>query len=402
MLNGATHMSEPTAEKPRARLLSLDAYRGLTLLAMASSGLGIAKMVNADPVSNFWWDQIANQLDHTAWRGCSFWDMIQPTFMFIVGVAMPFSFENRRAQGESWWKMLGHAAFRSLVLVGLGVFLASQGSKHTNFVFTNVLAQVGLGYMFVFLLLGRHPALQGGVACAILVIDWLLFATHPLPEHGFPWISVGIYPGWPRLHGFLEHWEKNVNFASHFDQWFLNLFPQPDGVPFKFNPGGYTTLNFVPSISTMIFGVMAGQWLRSHRSASEKMATLLILGAVGIVLGTALDNNICPVVKRIWTPSWVIYSTGWTVWQLAAFYWVIDVRGFHRWALPLVVVGVNSIAMYMMWQLSHGWVRSILKTHIGQNIFDGPNGPIIESVSVLFVWWLVCFWMYKRRIFLRI
>src|SRR5262249_53344071 len=142
------------------------------------------------------------------------------------------------------------------------------------------------------------------------------------------------------LDGFLLHWEKNTNAAAAFDRWFLNLFPRPDGQPFPYNAEGYATLNFVPSVATMIFGVLAGGLLRSGVSPRAKVQTLAVAGALGLVLGSALDTTVCPVVKRIWTPSWAVYSAGWACWILAAFYGLIDVAGWRRWAFPLVVVGV--------------------------------------------------------------
>src|SRR5262249_10119712 len=141
----------------------------------------------------------------------------------------------------------------------------------TSYVFTNVLAQIGLGYTFVFLLLGRRPLVQFLVAVAILVGYWLLFAVYPLPGQDFDYHAVGITTPWNFMPGFAAHWEKTPNVAAAFDRWFLNLFPHPAGQPFRFNDGGYTTLNFIPSMATMIAGVLAGELLRSRRSAGSKL-----------------------------------------------------------------------------------------------------------------------------------
>src|SRR5688572_19402885 len=131
-------MSPPEAATPTNRLVSLDAYRGFVMLAMASGGLGLARVARQFPDSRLW-DNIAYQVDHAAWRGCSFWDLIQPSFMFIVGVAMPFSYARRIQQGQSWPKMFLHAIVRSLILIALGIFLRSTGTKGTNFTFEDVL-----------------------------------------------------------------------------------------------------------------------------------------------------------------------------------------------------------------------------------------------------------------------
>jgi len=138
----------------------------------------------------------------------------------------------------------------------LAVFLTSAWSRQTVWVFTNVLAQIGLGYPIVFLLAFARPRTQWLAAFGILFLYWLAFALYPLPAADFDWQSVGIPPDWTHLTGFTAHWEKNANFAAFFDLWFLNLFPHEK--PFVFSGGGYQTLNFVPSVATMLFGVLAG------------------------------------------------------------------------------------------------------------------------------------------------
>lgn len=405
-------MSEVATGPGAGRLVSLDAYRGFVMLAMASAGLGLARLtsgVDQGPALEF----LAFHAEHVTWRGCSFWDLIQPSFLFIVGVALPFADARRAAAGQPWRTRFRHALGRSAVLVALGVFLASNWSPRTEFVFTNVLAQIGLGYPVVYLLHDRRPRTILAVVAAILVGYWAWFALYTPPAT----LSVPTLPLWARLHGLAAHWSPHSNPAAAFDRWFLNLFPRPDGRPYRFNPGGYQTLNFVPSIATMLVGVVAGQWLRSDRSPRAKVVGLALAGAGCLVAGTLLDETVCPVVKRIWTPSWVVYSSAWTLWLLAAFYHVIDVRGHRAWAFPLVVVGLNSIAMYLMAQLLKPWVKKTLVTHVGtlfgwlrdrfglplsQEVFVGWRAPVYESASVLLVLWLFCYWLYRRRIFLRI
>ena len=388
-------MSASHVGGPGDRLLSIDAYRGFVMLAMASGGLALGQAARLHPGSGVW-DALRFQTDHVAWRGCSFWDLIQPSFMFIVGVAMPFSYASREARGEGRAGQFRHALVRSAVLVLLGVFLASAWGRQTNWAFTNVLAQIGLGYPLVFLLLGRPARDQLGAAVAILAGYWLLFALYPLPGAGV------ASPGADGLTGFLAHWSRDANPAAAFDRVFLNLFPRPAGSPFRFNEGGYTTLNFVPSMATMLAGVLAGGLLRSGAAPVTKVRTLALAGAACLALGLAMDQTICPIVKRIWTPSWVVYSTGWTCLLLAVSYGLIDVAGFRRWAFPMTVVGVNSIAFYMMSQLMKPFVAGQLQIHLGRDIFAGDYGPTVRSASVLLVFWLIAYGMYRQRIFVRI
>src|SRR5207248_1217152 len=137
------------------------------------------------------------------------------------------------------------------------------------------------------------------------------------------------------------HWDKSTNFASAVDRRFLNLFQREE--PFRFSVGGYQTLNFIPSLATMIFGLLAGVLLRSDRSPSRKIQRLLIAGAAGLTLGWIFDfTGACPIVKRIWTPAWALFAGGWSCWALAALYAIVDVARLRRWTFPFVVVGMNS------------------------------------------------------------
>ncbi len=385
------------------------------MLFMASS-LGVAVQTLAARSNEVTvWDAIYEHLEHTSWVGCSPWDLIQPSFMFIVGAAMPFSYANRRLRGEPWRAQFRHALWRSVILVLLGVFLASNGSPRTNFTFTNVLSQIGLGYTFVFLLLGSRMRIQLVAVVLILLLDWALFAVYPVPKTIDLPGELTLPADWRYMTGFYEHWEKHVNVAAMFDRWFLNLFPRNQY--FFVNDGGYTTLNFIPSIATMLIGVIAGEWLQSSHSGGRKILVLFLVGSGCLIVGQALGDSVCPIVKRIWTPSWVIYSASWSIWLLAVFYGLIDVARWKRWAFPFVVVGMNSLAMYFMAQLTRGWTRNSLATHLStlsewsndwigalvpREIFGGTYGPIVAACTVLFAWWLVCYWMYLRGFFIRI
>ncbi len=398
-----TNDQSAAASARPGRLTSLDAYRGFVMLTLASAGFGIAKV--AEQVGGPVWQTLAFHVRHPDWVsnfgavGFACWDLIQPSFMFMVGVAMPYSYARRAREGHSMARMTGHAATRAVVLTLLGVFLASHWSRQTNFVFTNVLAQMGLGYLFVFWLMWYPFWGQLAAMAAVLAGCWALFVLYPAPGPHFDFAAAGIDQDWV-MPGLLAHWTKNANAAWQFDVWFLNLFPRSE--PFEFNGGGYTTLNFVPSIATMLLGVMAGQLLRSSRTAWQKFGLLVLGGVVCMALAVAAGYTVCPVVKRIWTPSWALFAGAWTLWMLALFYCVIDIWGFRAWSFPLVVVGMNSILMYMMFQTIRGWTAGQLKVHFGQDIFAGTCGPIVQSLSVLLVFWLICWWLYRQKVFLRI
>ena len=393
----------PTVD-PSARLGSLDAYRGFVMICLAANGFGIAATAKNFPDSVFW-ETLKFQFEHVPWGGCAFWDLIQPSFMFMVGVALPYSYAKRAAAGESSWRMLGHAAVRSLVLIMLGLFL-STGSRQTmtNFTFVNVLTQIGLGYTFLFLLWRRSTVTQFSVLIAILVGYWTWFAMTPVVDSHFEFTKAGVPADWPFLTGFDAHWQKNANPAATFDRWFLNLFPRSE--PFAFHEGGYQTLNFIPSLGTMLLGLMTGEFIRRARGRAKTFFGLALAGAVCLVAGWALnDFGYCPAVKRIWTPSWTLYSTGWTLVMLAGFYGVIDGLGMKAWSWPLKVAGMNSIALYVMSQLLKGWTGDALQRHFGAGLFNilGPDyAPLVKANLILLCFWLFVWWLYRQRIFFRI
>jgi predicted acyltransferase len=218
---------------------------------------------------------------------------------------------------------------------------------------------------------------------------------------------VGVTQEWLREHGlsgFAAHWQKNSNLAWQFDTWFLNLFPRQK--PFVFNTGGYATLSFIPTLATMTLGLLAGGILRRDWSSLRKIQWLFAAGALALFTGWLLGAlGIVPVVKRIWTPSWVLFSGGWCLWLLAAFYALIDVRGYRAWTFPLIVIGLNSIAAYTIAHLCQSFIRSSLNTHLGAEpfrAFGKPYEPLLLGGATLLAYWLILFWMYRRRIFLRI
>ncbi len=415
----------PSDKQPQ-RLVSLDAYRGFIMVMLAASGFGVARLARLPEDAPVWlvldypiWQRIAFQFNHPEWIsqfnlvGVSFWDLIQPAFMFMVGVAMPYSYARRQSIGHSGIRQLVHAAWRAVLLVLLGVFLQSQRADQTNWIFTNVLSQIGLGYLFLYILMPRKLPVQGFAFVAILVGYWVYFETYTPPaDYDYAAVSAteeAVFEG-----GF-NSWSKNANAGYQFDLWFLNLFPRPDG-EYRFNTGGYLTLNFVPSIATMLLGAFCGQLLRGDRKPWDKFALLLMGGATCMLLGLVAGWFTCPIVKKIWTPSWVLFSGAWVIWMLAAFYLVFDLWGQKlrvlRWlAFPLVVVGMNSIVMYLMGQLMRPWTTRTCLTHFG-SLLEAAYGPAATADDMygrltgptlaFVVFWLIAFWLYRKKLFVRV
>jgi predicted acyltransferase len=374
------------------------------MFLMVAEVLHLGRIARAFPESGFW-AFLASQQSHREWVGCSLHDLIQPSFTFLVGVALPFSIASRVAKGQAFGRMLAHAIWRSILLVFLGVFLRSVGASQTNFTFEDTLSQIGLGYTFAFLIAFARPRTQWIALSLILVGYWAAWALYPLPPADLDWRTVGVRQDWAHhVTGFARHWEKNWNVGTAFDQWFLNLFPRKE--PFLYNGGGYLTLSFIPTLGTMLFGLFAGQWLRAERTQREKALTLVKAGLICFAVSATIHFlNINPIVKRIWTPAWTIFSAGWCFLFMAAFYFVIDLKGYRAWAFPLVVIGMNSIAIYCIAHLIDGFILSTLRTHLGPdafNIFGQAYAPLVSGTALIIIFWLMLYWMYRRKIFLRI
>ncbi len=239
--------SAQNSETVIARLVSIDAYRGMVMFLMLAEMLHLYSLADIEFTSGIgqWidslgiFDWIRFHTTHVEWEGCSLHDMIQPSFSFLVGAAVPFSIASRITKGQSTGKMVWHAAWRSLVLVLLGVFLRSLGDhRHqTYFTFEDTLSQIGLGYFFLFLI-GLGPKWLSWLSVFLILVGyWAAFALYPLPSADFDYSAVGVRADWPHhKEGFQSHWNINSNLAWAFDRWFLNLFPRES--EFLFNGGG--------------------------------------------------------------------------------------------------------------------------------------------------------------------
>src|SRR3954452_17946665 len=302
-------VAPPSSPEPvAARNVAMDAYRGLVMLLMMAEVLRLSEVSRAFPGNPFWAFLAYNQT-HVEWAGCSLHDMIQPSFSFLVGVALPYSLASRMKKGAQPGTLFAHALWRSFLLVALGIFLRSMHSTQTYFTFEDTLTQIGLGYPFLFLLGFRSPRWQWGSFAAILFGYWLAWALYPAPGPHFNYAAVGVPPEWQHnFSGFASHWNKNSNLGNAFDQWFLNLFPRSQ--PFVANSGGYLTLSFIPTLGTMILGLIAGRWVRTGEG-SPVLKRLTLWGLGGIAAGLVLHaTGLCPIVKRIWTPAWTLFSGG--------------------------------------------------------------------------------------------
>ncbi len=388
---------------PPARLTSVDIYRGMVMFLMLAEVLQLEHLKNRFPES--WWAKwISFHTDHVEWRGCSLHDMIQPSFTFLVGTAMALSLTSRAKRGQPWSMMLWHAILRSLILIFLGIFLRSLGKPHTNFTFDDTLTQIGLGYWILFLL--SAFSIRGLLlsALVILVGYWGAFVLYPAPGADFPYESVGVPANWSEHYqGIAAHFNKNSNLAWYTDTWWMNLFPRE--TTFAFSSGGYATLSFIPTLATMVLGLIAGKLLQWPISFSNRFGWLVLGGLLCMASAWGIDSlGLCPIVKRIWTPSWTLWSGGICFLWLAALHAICDAAEFKSWGYPVMVIGSNSIVAYVMsWTMKEP-TRAAIYRHFGW-MLDGANEMTQQfavGLSILAIFWLILLWLLRQRIFVRI
>jgi heparan-alpha-glucosaminide N-acetyltransferase len=347
------------------RYVSLDAYRGFIMILLVSVGFGFGALKD-HPV----WGAIAHHVDHVPWEGAVFWDLIQPAFMFMVGVAMPFAIAKRTAQGATFRQNLLHVVVRSLKLIALAQLFTIVNEGKFQFGLINVLGQIAFTYFFCFLLMQLRFRWQVVAAVLILAGHWAMFVLFPGPEGPF---------------------SKTGNVGSMIDMAVLG----------RVSSGHYLTINFISSTVTTLFGVWTGYLMRSPRTLGQKMKILAIAAAGAFAGGLAL-SSFNPIVKRIWTASFTLYSTGWVLVMLIAFVWVVEVRGYRKPMFPLLVVGANSIFVYVIFQLFREGIDRSVGVITGRFEFIGTLAPVAQACATLAVIWYFCYWLYKRKIYIKV
>lgn len=350
-----------------ARVLSIDAFRGFTMICMIGEGFGLFHFRNNPVIA-----PIAAQFQHVNWNmsipwDLHFWDLIQPFFMFIVGAVMPISFARRWAAGEPWSRSLLHVLKRSVLLIAFGLIARSVQANKPVIDLINVLAQIAFTYLVGFLLLRKNWRVQGAVALALLALHWAIYQFSSAPGVQGPWV-------------------KDANIGWYLDRLILH----------KNWSGSYATINCLSSAANTIFGVMAGELLVSTLSLGRKMRVLAITGVLGVAAGFALSIAI-PLNKKIWTPSFALYSTGMTLLALLLFYWFFDVKANRKWATLFVIVGANSIFIYLFHEILHRWLS---QTAVIFTAWTGQKAITVLSVTAFEIY--VCYWLYRRKIFFKI
>ncbi|AFY45380.1 Heparan-alpha-glucosaminide N-acetyltransferase [Nostoc sp. PCC 7107] len=373
---------------PSTRLVSLDVFRGIAIASMI--------LVN-NPGS---WDYIYPPLDHAEWHGCTPTDLVFPFFLFIVGVAMPFSFAKYTPENRPTATVYQRILRRGLILFALGLFLAlftltldwlikGITPNFSTLRIMGVLQRISLAYVIAALAVLNLSRRGLWILAAVILIGyWLAMQFIPVPGFG-----AGNLTPEGNLGGYIDRiiLGKHIYRSGSFD---------PEGL--------FSTL---PAVVTVFLGYFTGDWLRTQPIKSRTSINLVIFGLITLIIGQ-LWGFIFPINKQLWTSSYVLFTAGWALLTLALCYELIEVRHFRRWGLPLEVMGLNAIFLFVA---SGIFTRILLKTKIGSSttytwIYEHLfrpwagtfNGSLIFAIIMVLFWWTILYGMYRRRCFFKI
>jgi predicted acyltransferase len=366
------------------RLVSLDVFRGITIAGMV--------LVN-NPGT---WSAIYWPLAHAEWNGWTPTDLVFPFFLFIVGVAIPLAFGRRMESGGSKRDLYIKVIRRSVIIFALGLFLNGfPDFPLAEIRIPGVLQRIAVCYLIASLIfLTTRVRTQVIIAIALLLIYWLVMTKLHAP---------GFAVGDLSKEGSLASWIDRVVFGPHI--WKQGKVYDPEGI-----------LSTIPAIVTTLFGVLTGQWLRSERTALEKLAGLFVAGAVAVMIGWSW-NAFFPINKALWTSSYVMFTTGLALQLLALCYWLVDIKGYRRWAWPFIVFGVNAIALYVGSGLMaevmglikipqpdgttislQGWIF----TNLYLSWLPPIQASLMYAISYVLLWLFLMWLLYRKRIFIKI
>ncbi|MBK1440685.1 DUF5009 domain-containing protein [Parapedobacter sp. ISTM3] len=371
-------MEQTQTTSSPARVLSLDVMRGLIMILLAAEACGLYEaLAHAAPGGLA--HAVVGQFFHHEWHGLYAWDLVQPGFMLIAGTSLYISWTRKTHQGISWSANFKAVAWRSLKLFACGVALHCVYSGRLVWELWNVLTQLAATTLIAYLII-RWPAMWQFVFSLGLLV---------LTECLYRWVAV---PGYDRP------FVKGENFGAYFDHLIMG----------KHNAGGWAAINFIPTAAHTIWGVLAGKLLMSNASHAAQIRKLVAVGVAGLAAGYLLDwTSVTPVIKRISTSSFVLVSAGYILLFMAFLRWLVDVQRYDRYAWVFVVVGMNPIFIYLFFEtVGKQWFNGTVGIFVG-----GALAPLAVPASVvaiavalaaLFLEWLLCYWLYQKRIFFKL
>ena len=372
-------MSSTNQVAASGRVHSIDALRGFDMFWIVGGDALFVSFLSLfdNPVAQFF----NGQLHHVEWSGFHFYDLIFPLFLFIIGASIPFATGKRLERGDSRRDIFLHIVKRAATLYILGlIYYGLFELKFDQLRFGGVLQRLALGYFFASIIFMNFKVKwQIGISAAILLIYWAIIALIPAPG-----CEAGSF-------------DPSCNLGAWFDN---NIVPGKLHTYGLFT-GDSTSLFSTPTavVSTMI-GVLCGQWLKSNETGTRKTLGLVIAGISSIVIAY-IWGTVFTINKFLWTSTYVMLAGGWSMLLLAAFYWIIDVKGYRRWAFPFTVIGMNAIAIYLasrfinFEELAFIFIQGIVR-------YTGDFTATFTALSILAVKWLLFYYLYRQKIFIKV
>ena len=355
--------------------MSLDFFRGVTMFLLIAAFTHLSQHLMSPELEGSFIYKLGIQLEHAEWIGFHFWDLIQPFFMFIVGVAMPFSFANRIAKGATYKEIRTHAYIRSLLMLLLGWWLYCIMPGEINFRFQNVLAQLSVTYIIAFLIMRKSTTFQIIFSIALILLAEILYRTFSVEGFDQPFVNGHNFGSWLNI---------KISGEQYNSTWAI--------------------FNAIPTAAHTIWGVLAGQLLLSKKSNTQKMRLLVIAGIIGLVVGFGF-SGITPIIKRIATSTFVFASGGWTFLALALSYWLIDIKKYRKGIWIFTLVGMNPLFIYLFAHIGGADLVATIAAPVTNaiSVWTGElMSKIILSLIDLYLLWYICYWMYKNKIFIKI
>lgn len=373
-------MTANAQEKTTGRVVSIDALRGFDMFWIIGGGTFFMNLFT-------WLDTpffrgLAGQFAHTPWNGFTFEDFIFPLFLFIVGLSIPFSLTKRLARGDDRRDLYLHILKRFLILFALGLIyngLFNFDLPHQRLM--GVLQRISLCYLFASLIvMNFSPKGQAVWTVLLLLFYWAAMTLIPVPGYG-----AGVLT-------------PEGNLTTFIDEYILPGKLSNYGLGHRGDANG--VLSTIPAISSALLGVLCGHWIRSDFSHSVKIRRLLLAGA-GCIVSSLLWDLVFPINKPLWTSSYVLFAGGLSMILFTFFYWVIDVRGYRKWAFPFVIVGLNSITIYVIGGLFDFGVIAAIFIHGFVNSM-GAFKPAFQALCAVSVKWLFLYFLWRQKIFLKV
>ncbi|WP_225975481.1 acyltransferase family protein [Panacibacter ginsenosidivorans] len=369
-------MPQPTTVIKSQRLLSLDFMRGfiMVLLAMESTGLyeHLFDATKGNLLNGFFLEFF-----HHPWNGLRFWDLIQPGFMFMAGVSMAYSLHKQTESGIPWNDQFKKILKRCFWLFFWGVLDYAVRGSHLSFELWDVLTQLSFTTLVAFLIFKWNTKAQIGVCIGLLLLTEILYRFTNVP-------------------GFDQPFTDQHNFGNYMDTILMN----------KINHDGWVAINCIPTAVHTIAGALVGKLLMSNRN--DKIKQMLLWAIIVLVVGFGLDwLHITPIIKRIATTSFTLASLGWCLIGLAFCYWWIDILNHKKYVQFFLVVGMNSIFIYLFFEIvGSRWFNEYI-TIIATNVFSWFNTPemlsnILASLCIFALEWTMCWFLYKKKVFFKL